>query len=75
MGGGERRTVVFKPLGARDAATSSCVAEASFQVRLQTHPGQTYTNGKNTGRPQRALSRPQQNETPTNKRPKATRFA
>jgi hypothetical protein len=46
MGRVGRKTVVFKPLGARDAATSSGVAEASFRVRLQTHPGQTCIKGK-----------------------------
>ena len=78
---GGRKTVVFKPLGARDAATSSGVAEASFQVRLQTHPGQTYCKGKSGKDSPTPTARPQPTtakltnlgdayRTPTNKRPK-----
>jgi hypothetical protein len=59
MGGRGQRTVVFKPLGPRDAATSSGVAEASFQVRLQTHPGQRYRKGRTHRRSPTPTARPQ----------------
>jgi hypothetical protein len=86
MGREGRKTVVFKPLGARDAATSSGVAEASFSSAPTDAPGQTSCKGKSgqdsptpTVGPQPTTAKPtilgDAYHTPTNKRPKATRFA